>query len=403
MRLPLCALALVVCAYAADPAATDANAADPQAPAQTEPAPPSSTPAQPPAAQAPAAQAPASTPTPPPKYGGWVFSGLADGYFSDNFDHPQSSYNQLQNFDLNYGQPEMSLVKVTVDKSDSVFGIHVDAGFGETMRWIHATDPAAIDHSAFRYIEQMYLIAKPKNWHGTEVDFGEFVTSAGAEVIEANSNWNYTRSLLFAWAIPYYHFGLRTSTPITKEITVGFQLVNAWNTLWGNNNMDNIGLTFALAKTKYTWNANYYEGPNNPGTTSGKRNLFDTTVLLTPNAKWNMYINGDIARNNDPVQGHASWYGLAGAARFQATKKIAFAARAEVFDDAAGFSTGTKQVLREGTITGEYKYNDHFLGRLEYRRDNSNQPFFNHGLQQGVAHSMDTLTIGLMAILGPMK
>jgi hypothetical protein len=399
MRLPLCALALVVCAYGADPAAP--AAAD--AAQQSDTAQQSATPAQPPAAQAPAAQAPASAPTPPPKYGGWVFSGLADGYFSDNFNHPQGTQNQLQNFDVNYGQPELSLMKFTVDKSDSVIGVHVDVGFGETMRWIHAADPAAIDHQAFRYIEQMYAIAKPKHLHGTEIDFGEFVTSAGAEVIEASSNWNYTRSLLFAWAIPYYHFGLRTSTPVTKEITVGFQLVNAWNTLWGNNNMDNIGLTFALTKPKYTWNVNYYEGPNHMGTTQGKRNLFDTTVLLTPNSKWNMYINGDIGRDNNVGTGHSSWYGIAGAARFQATKKFAFAARAEVFDDVNGFSTGLKQVVREGTITGEYKYNDHFIGRLEYRRDNSNQPFFNRGLQDGVAHSMDTFTIGLMAILGPMK
>jgi hypothetical protein len=167
--------------------------------------------------------------------------------------------------------------------------------------------------------------------------------------------------------------------------------------------MDNVGLTFALAKPKYTWNVNYYEGPNHMGTTQGKRNLFDTTVTLTPNTRWSMYINGDLGRDNNIGPGHSSWYGLAGAARFQATKKIAFAARAEVFDDANGFATGLKQVIREGTITGEYKYNDHFVGRLEFRRDNSSQPFFNHGYQEGVSHNMDTLTIGLMAILGPMK
>ena len=30
-------------------------------------------------------------------------------------------------------------------------------------------------------------------------------------MIESKDNWNYSRSLLFAWAIPYYHFGLRSS------------------------------------------------------------------------------------------------------------------------------------------------------------------------------------------------
>ena len=120
---------------------------------------------------------------------------------------------------------------------------------------------------------------------GAEFDFGQFVTSAGAEVIESSSNWNYTRSLLFAWAIPYYHFGFRSSVPVTKELTVGLQVVNAWNTVWGNNNMQNIGLTTAYTKPKYTWSFNYYEGPNHPGTSTGKRNLFDSTLLLTPNSK----------------------------------------------------------------------------------------------------------------------
>jgi hypothetical protein len=165
----------------------------------------------------------------PAKLGGWSFSALGDGYFTFNFNHPVSGSNQLQNFDLNYGQPELSLAKITIDKSDQQLGLHVDAGFGETMRFIHASDPAP---RGFRYVEQMYVIAKPKYVHGTEFDFGEFVTSAGAEVIESSSNWNYSRSLLFVLATPYYHFGVRASVPVTKSYTVGVQIVNAWNTLW---------------------------------------------------------------------------------------------------------------------------------------------------------------------------
>ncbi len=115
-----------------------------------------------------------------PSTDGFVFSALADGYFTVNFNHPVGITNQLQNFDLNSGTPEMSLVKVTVDKSDKMFGFHVDAGFGETMRLIHAGDVAAQDHKALRYIEQMYLIAKPNHTHGTEFDFGQFSNLAGA-------------------------------------------------------------------------------------------------------------------------------------------------------------------------------------------------------------------------------
>src|SRR5271165_540700 len=212
MRIALCILAFTVFGWAAE--ADNPDQATP-APAQTAPAP---TPATPAAADA-AKPADATPPAPPPKYDGWAFSGLADGYATYNGINPPMGSNLLQNFDLHSGAPRLSLLKGTVDKSDKVFGVHLDVGLGETMRLIHAGDVAAEEHKGLRYVEQMYLIVKPNHTHGTEIDFGQFVTSAGAEVIESSSNWNYTRSLLFAWAIPYYHFGLRTSTPITKVWT----------------------------------------------------------------------------------------------------------------------------------------------------------------------------------------
>ena len=393
MRIPLCILALVVCAYGAD-----------------NPAPPSSddTSQTPPAAQTPApADAPkppdATPPAPPAKYGGWVFSGLADGYYDHNSNNPSMDLNQLQNFDLHSGVPRLSLVKGTVDKSDKVFGFHLDVGAGETMRLIHAGDPAAINHQALRYVEQMYVILKPNHTHGTEFDFGQFVTSAGAEVIESSSNWNYTRSLLFAWAIPYYHFGFKTTTPITKELTLGFQVTNAWNTVWGNNDMKNIALTLAYTKTKYTYSLNYLEGPNNLGTSAGKRNLIDSTMLLTPNSKLNIYINGDWGRNNYPVAGFGEWYGIGVAARYQLSKLFAVAGRTEVFDDAQGYSTGTAQTIKEVTGTGEFKLNDHLVARLDLRHDASNHPFFSQGTGQTLSKGETTVTVGIVALLGPLK
>ena len=210
MRIPLCILALVVSAYAAEvDASNPAEAAD-QAQSASAPT------------DAPK-PADATPPAPPPKYGGWAFSGMADAYVTHNGNGPTQDLNQLQNFNLHSVEPRFTLGKFTVDKSDGIVGVHVDVGLGETMRLIHATDPAAIEHKGLRYFEQMYAIVKPKNAHGTEIDFGQFVTSAGAEVIESSSNWNYTRSLLFAWAIPYYHFGLRANVPVTKELTAGFQ------------------------------------------------------------------------------------------------------------------------------------------------------------------------------------
>jgi hypothetical protein len=221
-------------------------------------------------------------------------------------------------------------------------------------------------------------------------------------VIESSSNWNYTRSLLFAWAIPYYHFGFKTTTPVTKELTVGFQLVNGWNTVWGNHDLQNVGLTLAYTKTKYTYSANYYVGKTDFGPNVGVRNLIDTTLLLTPNSKLNIYINGDYGRDNTAGGGYNHWYGLAGAARYQLTKLFAVAGRTEFFNDPTGFSTGTKQVLKEGTATFEGKFTDHFVGRLELRRDASDHAFFDNGTKPPTK-SQNTLTLGVVALLGPLK
>ncbi|HVW10020.1 MAG TPA: outer membrane beta-barrel protein [Bryobacteraceae bacterium] len=350
-------------------------------------------------------------PTPPPKFGGFVFSGLIDGYINDNTNHPSGpplgAYNQLQNFDIINGQPELSLIKFTVDKSDQIFGFHFDVGTGETMRLIHAGDPAAQDHKALRYFEQMYLIAKPKNMHGTEIDFGTFVTSAGAEVIESNGNWNYSRSLLFAWAIPYYHFGVKITTPVNKVWTVGAQIVNPWNETDGGHRFTNIGLTSAVVKGPYNWFVNYYVGPNNPVVaglpSSGIRNLVDSTLLVNANDKLSFYVNGDYGRNNDPFGGHATWGGVAIAAKYQATKKFALSGRGEYFKDAEGFSTGTAQNLGEGTATAEYKLSDMFITRLEARHDVSSVRFFNKGTTPNSAYGQTTLTLGVMVVFGPYK
>ena len=44
-----------------------------------------------------------------------------------------------------------------------------------------------------------------------QLDAGKFVTPLGAEVIESQDDWNYSRSILFGYAIPFYHAGMRAT------------------------------------------------------------------------------------------------------------------------------------------------------------------------------------------------
>jgi Putative beta-barrel porin-2, OmpL-like. bbp2 len=372
---------------------------------------PTATPAA--ATPAPQAAAPAAAPeAAPPTWsvGPIDFSGLVDGYYNFNANHPASQTNQLYNFDVKANQFSLNMAKLSMSHSPDPVGFQVDLGFGRAFEIIHASEPDTAP-SFLRNIEQAYVSLKPAKWKGLEIDFGQFVTSAGAEVIETQGNWNYSRSDLFALAIPYYHFGLRATLPIGKHFTGGFQLVNGWNNLEDNNSGKTLGFTGALTYTKFAWSTNYYTGPENPHTNTGWRNLFDTTLLLTPNSKINAYINFDYGQNRQNIDDGegtitsflSKWYGIAGALKFQPTSKWAFTPRIEWFKDRDGFSTGVSQDLKEFTLTGEYKMIEGLLGRLEYRHDWSNQPFFDKNSNPESTKHMDTVTLGVIAFFGPKR
>ena len=85
---------------------------------------------------------------------------------------------------------------------------------------------------------------------GLQVDFGKFVTPAGAEVIETNQNWNYTRSLLFYYAIPYYHFGARAKYTFNDKWSLTGYMTNGWNNVIGTGSGKTGGLSLGWNATK---------------------------------------------------------------------------------------------------------------------------------------------------------
>jgi hypothetical protein len=331
-------------------------------------------------------------------------SALVDGYYDYDHNNPDSGNTQIRNFDIRANTVSLTEAKIVLAHDPAPLGIRVDFGFGSAFQVMHPANPSG---TGLKYVEQMFVSAKPAKLKGFQADFGQFVTSAGAEVIESGDNWNYSRSLLFALAIPYYHFGLRTSMPVTSTTTVGVQVVQGWNNIFDNNSGKTVGITGVQAKKHYTLSGNYYFGPENNNTNHGYRNLFDTTLLLTPTAKFNAYINYDYGQNrnanstNTGVADLVHWQGIAGAAHLQATSKITATVRAEYFSDNNGFSTGTAQKLNEVTLTGDYLIHPGILARAEYRHDHAGQPFFDNNHLPASTKSQSTFEIALIAFFGP--
>lgn len=402
----LCAVIACVDSMAQSPTPAPSTEAQTSSPSQNSTSGQSTNPAAP--SSAPAAT-PAPAPPPPPtafstsavRLSNIDFSVMFDGYYSFNDNHPASGFNELYNFDDRTNQVDLNMLKLTMSHDPDPVGFRVDVGLGRAFELMHNPVP---DPDGFRFIEQAYVSFKPKDWKGFEADFGDFVTSAGAEVIESKDNWNYSRSLLFALAIPYYHFGIRTSMPIGSSVNVGVQIVDGWNEIVDThgNNMQTIGVTGAVTRKKFTWSNNYYVGPQYTAITRGNRNLYDTTLLLTPSDKFNAYVNFDYGQQHALLSGTNHWEGIAVAAHWQFSKLFAFSPRVEYYDDATGFTTGTPQKLHEVTLTGEYKMLDGLLARAEFRHDGSTVNYFDHGDQTGVSRTQSTATIGLIAFF-PVK
>jgi len=326
-------------------------------------------------------------------------SGFIDGYYGYNFNKPAGRVNVLRNFDTKSNQFALNLAEIVIEKKpdplNSRVGFRLDLDYGPATDLVHASEPGGKD--VYKVIQQAYGSYLAPIGSGLQIDFGKFVTVHGAEVIETKDNWNYSRGLLFAWAIPYYHFGVRAKCALNSKVSVTGLVVNGWNNVEENNGGKTFGVTLGLTPTpKLSIVQNYMTGPEQPNDNKRYRHLSDTTVTYSFNKQWAMMGNYDYGIDTLTAGGKVHWQGVAGYLRYAPTDRLAFTPRYEWFDDHDGFSTGTAQRVKEFTMTGEYKLRPSLITRLEYRRDWSDQPFFPKSEPSILAKSQSTVLAGLI-------
>jgi hypothetical protein len=324
-------------------------------------------------------------------------SGLVDTYYGYNFNRP-SSDNQLRNFDTKHNQFGLNLIEIALEKKptdESRLGFRTDLNFGPATEIVHAAEPGGSD--VFKIMQQGYLSYLAPVGKGLQIDVGKFVTPHGAEVIETKDNWNYSRSLLFALAIPYYHFGVRATYPLNDKLALSGYVVNGWNNVVDNNHRKTLGVQAVVKPTsKLTLIQNYMSGPEQPNDDEDWRHLWDTTAIYTVTPALSLMANYDYGF--DRVNGaRVRWQGIAAYARYQINRWLALAPRLEWYDDHDGFTTGTRQTLKEFTLTSEHKINGGMLARLEYRRDFSDKDFFNKPADR-LVKAQSTLSFGIIYV-----
>jgi hypothetical protein len=311
-----------------------------------------------------------------------------DIYYGYNFNKVDPIL--LRSFDVQHNAFSLSLAEVVFAKGvtpESRAGFRADIDFGKTADLVASFEPESGGKEVYKHIQQAYvsLLTGKVQW-----DAGKFVTLHGAEVIESQDNWNYTRSALFGYAIPFYHVGVRASVPAGDKLTLVGYLVNGWN----NTSEINGNKTFAVGATwkpspKITWVLNDMVGKETAGSDE-TRNLFDTTLTLAVSPKVSLMGNFDYGKEGD-----VKWWGLAAYAKLQANPNWALVGRYEYLDDTDGgfMLLGTKgQTL---TLTSDHLVAGGLKVRLEYRTDFADDPIFSKS-DGSSKKSQTTLTVGVV-------
>ncbi len=250
---------------------------------------------------------------------------------------------------------------------------------------------------------------------------GKFLTLVGSEVVESWNDSQFSRSILFGYAEPVSHTGVRMAYAYNPHLTL---------TVGGNNGWDDIvGMTGAIrslesqiaytngnlsASASFLWGPEYAAFGNGSGlqfnvnpngtlaspatacsTTAcasfpvvgpqGIRTLLDATASyklfpsLTLGANFDSGTQNNTAPFITPTVG-AIWNGLAGYAAYTfGAGKYGVSGRYEFFSDPQGYRTGTLVPnLRwdEFTGTGLINLSPNVAVRGEYRMDYTNSPVF---------------------------
>jgi hypothetical protein len=319
----------------------------------------------------PPAPAAAPTPSPSPEPSKIDVGGYVDTYYGYNFNKVDPL---LRSFDVQHNTFSLSAIEVNLTKAptaDSRVGFRSDIWFGKAADLTAAYEPASDGKEIYKHVQQAYvsLLTGKVQW-----DAGKFVTPMGAEVIESQDNWNYSRSILFGYAIPFYHLGARGTWTASDKVSLAGYLVNGWN----NASEVNGDKTFAISATlkptsKLTWVLNDMVGKEAPAGAAVRdtRNLFDTTLTWTATPKLSLQANVDYGK-----EGPVEWWGIAAYAKYQATPAWGVVGRYEYVDDSKGGFMTIGSKAQSFTLTSDHLIAGGLKARLEYRFDHADSEFF---------------------------
>ncbi|MEZ4231984.1 MAG: porin [Polyangiaceae bacterium] len=368
-------------------------------------------------------------PLPAPPRGAWYdliqLSAFVDGYASVNYNFPKPA-----------GGANATTRAYDTDTGFALAWAGVDASFpaepvGGTLslRWGPAADAyAGSEPGTLKQVKQAFASWRPGGADGSvTLDFGKFDTIYGAELAESWRNFNYTRGVVYWFAQPAFHTGLRVGWELNPEFTLRALAVNGWNNSVDSNTgksfgaqaawtpSDSFGVTLGwiggpeqadvlevecsdgtaydaaaggCASSPDTPAASYRVDRGGANDPEAWRHLIDAIVTWNPSDALGFVVNLDYGwegirqttSTSDTTK--YTWFGAMAAGKYAFDSTWAVALRGEYFK-AFGEDAGDAPALSSdyypfgvpdlavgtGTLTLDFKPSDNLIIRLENRGD----------------------------------
>jgi len=296
-------------------------------------------------------------------------------------------------FDYINGQPMLNNLNLQLIKNGPIGG-KVELSFGQDADII-ASWPTA-NFNSFD-VTAAYVSG---TMGPLTLQVGKYATLAGAEVLESPSDLNFSRSILFGYAIPFTHTGARLTWAATSALSVIAGINNGWDNTKGNGSGAHTGEGgLAYTNKNLSLSTQGYSGteqtaygyhnsiidvngiPNNWSGVLGHRSVIDAVGSYKFGPVITGILNYDDGRMTNVTTvngagtpngfGVATWNGLAGYISAALTGKLTLTGRYEQFNDPQGFRTTYAQRWNEGTLTFAYAPSSSLLFRAEVRADHS--------------------------------
>jgi hypothetical protein len=323
-----------------------------------------------------------------------------------NFNNPANQLNGLRVFDNVANNISADVFEVVLQKAVSKpgeAGFRVDFEAGTSIPLKEQSLGLNIGNGAD--LQQAFLSYIAPVGTGLRLDIGKFVTYLGYELIEGYDGYNdnYSRGLLFNYAIPLTHTGVKATYAVNSMVSVMGTVVNGWDNSLDNNAGKSLGAQLSITPSpKVGIYLSYMGGPEKTDTNSLIRNITDFITVYKPTDNLLFAVNADFGLEQKASLvnpgGNAKWYGIAGYSRIGSpTLGPSLGLRLETFKDQGGTRLGTTEAIQatEFTITPAYKFSNNFVLRAEARFDKTNVNYFVN--ENGNAKDTQA-TIGLNAI-----